>query len=97
MISMILLVPFYPVEEEEQEVGHVGEENVVMLMLLELYQGEVGVEVEEGDDHLQKHSKQPVIPHQRVLVIQEIVGKVVVLTKVIILVLVTIFHSHWTQ
>ena len=36
MISMILLVPFYPVEEEEQEVGHVGEENVVMLMLLEL-------------------------------------------------------------
>ena len=96
MTLMILQVPLCPQEEEEQEVDHVEEENVGVLLLQALVPKEAEVGVEEEVDHLQKHSRQPVIHHQKVQVILGIAGKVVGQKKVIIaghLVLAILLHS----
>ena len=94
---MIWVVPYCPRKEEEEEVGHEGEENVEVLLLQELLLKEAEVEVEEEEGHLRKHSKQPVIHHQRVPVTQEIVEKAVAPKKVIIAkyqVLEILLHLH---
>ena len=96
MISMILLVLLYPREVEVEEVGQEGEANVEVPALEELLHKEVEAEAEEEEDHLRKHSKHPVIHHQKALVIHAKAEKVVVQTKVITAKYpVLVIHSLW--